>query len=145
MPLSKAAELALLAHASGGSVAEWCAKHPDTSGCPSSKRAAVVLNSASAPKMRVTEAYNFDQCHDQLGRTGTHVDSSIPSPGEARFDGVPPACMDLAAVLTSSCAGDDGLGVANCGSACLKYTGLTDVQFAALSNALLGLGGTTTV
>ncbi|KAI0976108.1 hypothetical protein F4678DRAFT_482347 [Xylaria arbuscula] len=97
----------------------------------------------SAPKTRVERQdvgrcnvpqYNFNHCHDQLA--SVTVVSSTPAAREARFDSVPPACMDLASVLMGSCPGGNGASIIPCGSACLHYTGLTDPDFGALSNAL---------
>ncbi|KAK5636378.1 hypothetical protein RRF57_012090 [Xylaria bambusicola] len=52
-----------------------------------------------------------------------------------QFDNAPSLCMNLAMVLTSSCSGT-GPCPTPCGSACLVYTGLTDVDYAKLSNIL---------
>ncbi|KEZ43663.1 Uncharacterized protein SAPIO_CDS4272 [Scedosporium apiospermum] len=81
--------------------------------------------------------YNFDICHDQIANQAANIWSSIPAPGVAQFDNVPPACMNLAVVLSGSCTGE-GTNPVPCGSACIQYTGLSDEQFAALSMALHG-------
>ncbi|KAF2164833.1 hypothetical protein M409DRAFT_24738 [Zasmidium cellare ATCC 36951] len=77
--------------------------------------------------------YNFDQCKDSL--QGITISSSLPAPGEARFDNVPATCMNLATVLTGAC-GADGPAVQPCGSACLHYYGLTSNELKQLSAAL---------
>ncbi|KAI1073702.1 hypothetical protein F5B20DRAFT_586975 [Whalleya microplaca] len=148
MPIVALAEVvsfAILGSSVGGSVGSYCHDNPGVSGCVNSKRD--ILNLSSIPRMVVNTAkrqdvgpcnvpkYNFDQCHDQAVSAG--ITSSIPTAGEARFDNVPPACMDLAGVLTGSCGGD-GPRVDPCGSACLHYTGLADTDFAKISNALNG-------
>ncbi|KAK8044994.1 hypothetical protein PG993_005018 [Apiospora rasikravindrae] len=71
--------------------------------------------------------YNFQQCHDAL--VGVKVASSIPEAGVAQFDNVPAPCMDLSTVLVGGCTGADPRPTP-CGSACIKYTGLTDDQLA---------------
>jgi hypothetical protein len=53
----------------------------------------------------------------------------------ARFDNIPPACMNLASVLGGSCTGTSARPTP-CGSACMQYTSLTDEQMAFLSRAL---------
>ncbi|KAI2470732.1 hypothetical protein F4781DRAFT_389626 [Annulohypoxylon bovei var. microspora] len=148
MPVVVIAEVvsySLLAGTVGGAVGTYCADNPGVSGCVNKKRD--ILNTGSIPRMMIGAAkrqdvgpcnvpkYNFDQCHDQAVSAG--VTSSIPSPGEAKFDNVPPACMDLSVVLGGSCTGD-GPRPEPCGSACLHYTGLTDEDLANLSNALNG-------
>ncbi|KAK4494079.1 hypothetical protein PRZ48_014377 [Zasmidium cellare] len=77
--------------------------------------------------------YNFDQCKDSL--QGITISSFLPAPGEARFENVPAACMNLATVLTGAC-GAAGPAVQPCGSACLKYSGLTSDELKTLSAAL---------
>jgi hypothetical protein len=158
------AALAILGGATAGSVGSWCKDHPSNAGCAGKKRD--ILGTDAVPKMRIERQdvglcnvaqYNFDRCHDQL-RTVT-VTSSLPAAGgkystswnpassvikmrsddiiaEAKFDGVPPACMDLAGILTGYCTDSDGSMITTCGSACLHYTGLTDDQIGALSKAL---------
>ncbi|KAI1402528.1 hypothetical protein F4819DRAFT_507463 [Hypoxylon fuscum] len=134
---------AILATSAGGAIGSYCVENPGVNGCVNDKLD--IMNTGSIPRMMVTAAkrqdvgpcgvpkYNFDQCYDQSVSAG--VASSIPSPGEGRFDNVPPACMDLSAVLVGSCT-DDGPRPEPCGSACLHYTGLTDEDFAKLSNIL---------
>ncbi|KAI1277660.1 hypothetical protein F5Y07DRAFT_82179 [Xylaria sp. FL0933] len=133
--------LCMLAGATAGSIAQWCSHHPENEGCVKGKHN--FLNTDDIPKMKVERQdvgpcnvpkYNFDQCRDQVA-TVTVV-SSLPAAGEAQFDNVPPACMDLAAVLTGTCPGGNGPSVYPCGSACLHYTGLTDDQLGELSSAL---------
>ncbi|KAJ8133202.1 hypothetical protein O1611_g415 [Lasiodiplodia mahajangana] len=140
--IGEAIEAATLGAAIGGSVAQYCIKHPHVHGCAKKRD---ILNLEDVPRMKVENQAtgpcdvlqsSFDLCHDQLA--GTHVDSSIPGPGKARFDGVPPACMDLAAVLTGNCGAPDGPGVIVCGSACLHYSGLTDEELAILSSTISG-------
>ncbi|KAB5515545.1 hypothetical protein GE09DRAFT_1263346 [Coniochaeta sp. 2T2.1] len=98
------------------------------------------------PRMNVTVAerqaevgpcnvaqYNFDQCRDQLA--GVTATGNFPSPGVAQFDNVPPACMNLVVVLSGSCTGE-GTHPVTCGSACISYSGLTDVQLESLAYSL---------
>ncbi|EJT73731.1 hypothetical protein GGTG_07587 [Gaeumannomyces tritici R3-111a-1] len=80
--------------------------------------------------------YNFDMCKDQLAK-GKQVMSSIPSKGVAKFVNIPPACMNLAVVLSGSCTGE-GTSPVPCGSDCMQYTGLNDQQMMFLSKALQG-------
>ncbi|KAI0100943.1 hypothetical protein GGR51DRAFT_563593 [Nemania sp. FL0031] len=140
--IGEAIEAATLGAAIGGSVAQYCKENPHVYGCVNKRD---ILNLENVPRMRVENQTtgpcdvlqsSFDLCHDQLA--GIRVDSSIPGPGKARFDGVPPACMDLAAVLTGNCGAPAGPGVLVCGSACLRYSGLTDEQLATLSNTING-------
>ncbi|ATY58737.1 hypothetical protein A9K55_002602 [Cordyceps militaris] len=77
--------------------------------------------------------YNFDQCQDQL--RGVTVTTSIPAEGQAQFDNIPPACMNLAGVLTGGC-GVSGTRPQPCGSACLRYTGLSGDDLSKLSQVL---------
>ncbi|KAI1411952.1 hypothetical protein F5Y13DRAFT_190636 [Hypoxylon sp. FL1857] len=140
--LAEIVSFTMLAATVGGDVGAYCHNNPGVKGC---KRGATSMG--SIPRMMVSVAkrqdvgpcnvpkYNFDQCHEQAVSAG--ITSSIPSPGEARFDNVPPACMDLSVVLAGGCTGD-GPRPEPCGSACLHYTGLTDEDFATLSNALNG-------
>ncbi|KFX89846.1 hypothetical protein V490_06782 [Pseudogymnoascus sp. VKM F-3557] len=138
----------LTAGAVGGSVGSWCREHPGP-GC--AKRSTIgmgkrdVIDLSDIPKVNVERRadvgpcnipmYNFDLCHDQVNSQTVKVVSSIPSPGVARFDNVPPACMNLASVLGGSCTGE-GARPTPCGSACMQYSGLTDTQMAYLSRAL---------
>ncbi|KAI0012001.1 hypothetical protein F4779DRAFT_569972 [Xylariaceae sp. FL0662B] len=137
--IADAVQIAVYAGAVGGSVAGYCESNPGP-GCVNKRD---IIDTASVPQMQIharadtgpcnVPQYNFDLCHDQLN--GTQVASSIPSQGVAQFDNVPAACMNLATVLVGSCSGS-GPVVNPCGSACLKYTGLTDDQFRQLSSAL---------
>ncbi|KAJ3575331.1 hypothetical protein NPX13_g4066 [Xylaria arbuscula] len=122
------------------SIPSWCNNSTENNGCVGKKRD--ILPTA-VPKMQIPRQpvdlcnvpqVNFDQCHGQLA--GVTVTSSFPTPGEARFDGVPPACMDLAVVLAGACAGRKEPIVATCGSDCLHFTDLTDEELEALSKAL---------
>ncbi|KAI0117636.1 hypothetical protein F4776DRAFT_274659 [Hypoxylon sp. NC0597] len=125
----------------GGEVANWCHHHRGYPGCV--KRS--VLDIDSVPKMELfprqatgacgVPKYNFDLCHDQL--QGVTVSSSIPKSGQAQFDKVPPACMDLVTVLSGSCTGSSPRPTP-CGSACVVYSGLTDDDYARISKALGG-------
>ncbi|KAI8949635.1 hypothetical protein F4801DRAFT_396922 [Xylaria longipes] len=139
--IGDAVSIGILGGAIAGPVAGWCNDHPENPGCVDKKRG--ILNTGGVSKMRIERAdvgpcnvpqYNFDQCHDQLATIT--VTSSIPAAGEAQFDSVPPACLDLASVLTGSCPGGNGPVVTPCGSACIHYTGLSDDQYAALSKTL---------
>ncbi|KAI1413023.1 hypothetical protein F5Y13DRAFT_189824 [Hypoxylon sp. FL1857] len=125
----------------GGEVASWCYDYPDYSDCVERS----VLDIDSKPKYMLfprqatgscgVPQYNFDLCHDQL--QGITVMSSIPGQGQAQFDNVPPACMDLVTVLSGSCTGSSPRPTP-CGSACVVYSGLTDDDFARISKALGG-------
>ncbi|KFY48746.1 hypothetical protein V495_01064 [Pseudogymnoascus sp. VKM F-4514 (FW-929)] len=129
----------LTAGAIGGSIGGWCQAHPGP-GC--AKRSTIDLSDVPKVNFERQEVgpcnipkYNFDLCHDQLQAQTIQVVSSIPSPGVARFDNIPPACMNLASVLGGSCTGE-GARPTPCGSACMQYTGLTDTDMANLSRAL---------
>ncbi|KAL9615836.1 MAG: hypothetical protein Q9160_009217 [Pyrenula sp. 1 TL-2023] len=132
----------ILGAALGGAIRSWCKDHPGE-GCVNKRRS--VIDTDSIPVMQIFDRqatgpcnvpmYNFDQCHDQL--QGIAVMTSIPEPGEGQFDNVPPACMDLAGVLSGSC-NNESPRPTPCGSACLLYTGLTDDNYATLSKALGG-------
>ncbi len=54
----------------------------------------------------------------------------------ARFDDIPPACMNLASALAGSCTGE-GIRPTPCGSACMEYTGLSSEQMANLARVLI--------
>lgn len=147
-----------------GSLASWCADNPSGTGCVGKKGS--VIDTGSIPVMQLFDGqatgpcnvpmYNFALCHDQL--QGITVDTSIPGVGgkssllksctaknltagclliDGQFDNVPPACMDLAGVLSGSCD-DQSPRPTPCGSACLLYTGLTDDHYATISNAMGG-------
>ncbi|PTB77092.1 hypothetical protein M440DRAFT_1332281 [Trichoderma longibrachiatum ATCC 18648] len=79
--------------------------------------------------------YNFAQCHDQLKSQGTQVIGSVLSEGTVQFDNIPPACMDLNADLIGACEGS-GPRPEPCGSACMKYMGLSHQQLDELSASL---------
>ncbi|KAI0505761.1 hypothetical protein F5B22DRAFT_639716 [Xylaria bambusicola] len=144
MPIAIFADVAvlgILGGAAGGTIGSWCSAHPKNKGCVGKKRD--ILGTEAVPKMRIERQdvgpcnvaqFNFDRCHEQLATVT--VTSSLPAAGEVKFDGVPPACMDLAGVLTGSCPGGNGPMITVCGSDCLHYTGLTDDQLGALSKAL---------
>ncbi|KAI0841811.1 hypothetical protein F5Y06DRAFT_293509 [Hypoxylon sp. FL0890] len=125
----------------GGEVATWCHDHPGNPGCV--KRSAFDIDSGPKFELFPRQAtgacgvpqYNFDLCHDQL--QGVTVISSIPGKGQAQFDKVPPACMDLVTVLSGSCTSNSPRPTP-CGSACVVYSGLTDDDFARISKALNG-------
>ncbi|EFW20108.1 hypothetical protein D8B26_003440 [Coccidioides posadasii str. Silveira] len=78
--------------------------------------------------------YNFEICRDQINKQPEKIVSSNPSEGVVRFEKVPPGCMNLATVLTSSCG--DAVYPFPCGSDCLQYTGLTDNQMQQIFEAL---------
>ncbi|KAI1099569.1 hypothetical protein F4804DRAFT_337123 [Jackrogersella minutella] len=78
--------------------------------------------------------YNFDMCGHSL--QGITINRSIPVPGQAQFDGVPPTCMVLSTVLSGVCDQAKGPHPLPCGSACLLYTGLTDEDLDKLDTAL---------
>lgn len=63
--------------------------------------------------------------------------SYFPSTAVAKFVNIPPACMNLAVVLSGSCTGE-GTRPVPCGSDCMQYTGLNDQQMMFLSKALKG-------
>ncbi|OBT72900.1 hypothetical protein VF21_07759 [Pseudogymnoascus sp. 05NY08] len=130
-----------------GPVARWCSNHP---GPICAKRSTIdigkrdVIDMSDVPKLNVERQavgpcnipkYNFDLCRDQIKSQTVRIVSSIPAAGVARFDNIPPACMNLASVLGGSCTGT-GARPTPCGSACMQYTSLTDNQMATLSRAL---------
>ncbi|OBT70314.1 hypothetical protein VE03_00048 [Pseudogymnoascus sp. 23342-1-I1] len=134
----------------GGTVSNWCSAHPGPF-CGTRRTSRTidmgkrdVIDMGDVPKLNVERQavgpcnipkYNFDLCRDQVKSQTARVVSSIPVAGEARFDNIPPACMNLAAVLGGSCTGT-GARPTPCGSACMKYTSLTDEQMSYLSRAL---------
>ncbi|KAI1453878.1 hypothetical protein F4805DRAFT_461266 [Annulohypoxylon moriforme] len=140
--IAEVVSMTVLGSTVGGSVSSYCADNPGINGCVKTHD---VLKTGSVPRM-ITEPnkrddvgpcgvpkYVFDLCHNEGISAG--INSSIPTKGEARFDHVPPACMDLSGVLLGQCDGS-GPRVQPCGSDCLHYTGLTDEDFVHLSNAL---------
>ncbi|KAE9365916.1 hypothetical protein N431DRAFT_472501 [Stipitochalara longipes BDJ] len=124
----------------GGSVAHWCKHHH----CKRDVDVPII-DTESVPKMVVWSraavgpcnipTYNYDMCHSQLKGQTIQVESSIPATGVAQFDNVPPACMDIAGALGGSCTGENPRPTP-CGSACMRYTGLSDDQMNTLANAL---------
>ncbi|KAI0022728.1 hypothetical protein F4780DRAFT_164899 [Xylariomycetidae sp. FL0641] len=143
--IAHALELSTFGGALAGSLTKYCKEHPGVAGCVNKRD---ILNLDSVPGMRVPVSsrqaatgpcgvpqYNFDLCHDQL--INHVVKDSIPAEGQAKFEAVPPACMDLATVLTGACNGD-GPRPTPCGSDCLLYTGMTEANYATLSNVLSG-------
>ncbi|KAM0263751.1 hypothetical protein ACHAQJ_001066 [Trichoderma viride] len=121
----------------GGSVITYCSENPGN-GCLQS-RDVHMRQLAERGDHRVgpcnVPAYNFVQCHEQLKSQSTRVMSSIPSTGVAQFDNIPSACMDLGATLIGACGGS-GPRPEPCGSACMKYIGLSDAQMRQLSASL---------
>ncbi|KAF2746594.1 hypothetical protein M011DRAFT_477833 [Sporormia fimetaria CBS 119925] len=77
--------------------------------------------------------YNFDMCHEDL--KPVTVMTSRPAEGVAQFDNVPASCLNLATALTGGC-GIEGPMPIICGSACMKYEGLTEEMFDKLSDFL---------
>ncbi|KAI1207737.1 uncharacterized protein F4807DRAFT_462537 [Annulohypoxylon truncatum] len=147
MPVAVIAEVVsytILASSVGGSIGSYCADNPGVNGCVNKRD---ILNTESIPPIMASTRkrqdvgpcgvpkYVFDLCHDEGVSAG--INSSIPSPGEARFDHVPPTCMTLSGALLGGCT-NSGPRVEACGTDCLHYTGLTDEDFAHLSNALNG-------
>ncbi|ORY69042.1 uncharacterized protein BCR38DRAFT_324148, partial [Pseudomassariella vexata] len=78
--------------------------------------------------------YNYDMCQDQL--VGVTVNSTIPVFGQAQFDYLPPACMDLAGFIVGSCNAPDGPIPVPCGSACMLYMDMTSDHYTKLALAL---------
>ncbi|KAK8068571.1 hypothetical protein PG996_007683 [Apiospora saccharicola] len=115
----------------GGSLAAWCGTHKDDNQC--NKHGMLDASSSSDVGPCGVPQYNWDLCHAQL--PNITVMTSIPADSEGQFDNVPPACMDLAAVLSGDCT-DTTIRPTVCGSACLHYSGLTDDDYANISIAL---------
>ncbi|KAM7211785.1 hypothetical protein V8F06_012822 [Rhypophila decipiens] len=72
----------------------------------------------------------FDVCSHQIGHQvirGVQITASTPSLGEARYDNVPPACIDLVVIMTNTCGGG-GPSPQPCGPACIHYTDLSPEQ-----------------
>ncbi|KAL4744287.1 hypothetical protein BDW72DRAFT_199744 [Aspergillus terricola var. indicus] len=82
---------------------------------------------------------SFQQCQDQLGTTGT-VQLSGLEPDGVRVDNVPPACMNLATVITGNPTQEGGAMPIVMGSASLEYHGLTQDELAQLGEALKANG-----
>ncbi|KAK1751485.1 hypothetical protein QBC47DRAFT_308050 [Echria macrotheca] len=121
-----------------GTISTYCKNHPGP-GCVNKRDLEAI---GSAPKVLFgrqevgpcnVPKYNFDICRDQLHSQG-QVWSSIPSAGVGRFENVPPACMNLAVVLSGTCDGS-GPRPTPCGSACIEYSGLSDDDFRRISSA----------
>jgi hypothetical protein len=130
--ISHAIILAMHGAIFAGAIAGWCHHHPGP-GCASQtdldliKVAAVNMKHDDVGPCGVPQ-YNYDMCNGQVTSQGVSVYSSIPLPGVAQFDNIPPACMDLTVVLSGSCSGD-GARPIPCGSACKQYQGPSDDQF----------------
>jgi hypothetical protein len=153
--LAEIIEVMTLGGIFAGTITTWCCDHPGP-GCVKKHH---ILNSFADVGPCGVPKYNFDICSNQLhdqDKNGIKVWTSVPSQGGkntpldwtaacrlvdqgnllvARFDNVPPACMDLAGVLTGVCTGD-GPRPTPCGSACMQYTGLSDDQLRQLSSYL---------
>ncbi|KAH9907719.1 hypothetical protein F4778DRAFT_797807 [Xylariomycetidae sp. FL2044] len=137
------AGLATLGASVGGSVASYCHDHPGINGCVNKRDLSSAAGMHGVPQMLGGRGdgmgpcnvpqYNFDQCHNQA--VVVKITSSIPAEGQARFENIPPACMDLASALVGNCDGG-GPRPVPCGTSCLLYEGLTQDDFATLSNAL---------
>ncbi|KAK4076962.1 uncharacterized protein Triagg1_3929 [Trichoderma aggressivum f. europaeum] len=129
------ATIGLGAGAIGGSVISYCSDHPGP-GCVESRGIGMNLrlfDSRVGPCN--VPMYNFIQCHDQLQSQSTGVIGTVVSAGTVQFDNIPPACMNLNAVLIGTCGGT-GPRPEPCGSACMKYIGLSDAQLRLLSKSL---------
>ncbi|KAF3067555.1 hypothetical protein CFAM422_008495 [Trichoderma lentiforme] len=119
----------------GGSVITYCSKHPGP-GCIDSRSVGMNLRhfDSNVGACNVP-MYNFAQCHDQLESQSTGVIGTVLSAGTVQFDNIPPACMNLNAILIGACGGT-GPRPEPCGSACMKYIGLSDDQLRLLSKSL---------
>ncbi|KAK0624118.1 hypothetical protein B0T14DRAFT_583316 [Immersiella caudata] len=140
--LGEVLSLIIAGAAIGDSVADFCHQSPGP-GCIN-KRDLDALGLPGVPVLDVKRSnvgpcnvpmYNFDICRDQIRNQGAQIWSSIPAAGVAQFDNIPPACMNLAVVLSGSCTGE-GARPVPCGSACMQYHGLGDDQFRILSSYL---------
>ncbi|KAM7182606.1 hypothetical protein V8F33_014180 [Rhypophila sp. PSN 637] len=121
-----------------GTLTTWCRDHPGD-GCVGKRSLVqdVLAIRADVGPCNVPK-YNFDICNNQLQdqkKKGIKVLANVPSKGVAQFDNIPPACMNLAVVLSGSCTGT-GPRPTPCGSACMKYTGMSDKQLRQLSSYL---------
>ncbi|KAL6856830.1 hypothetical protein J3F83DRAFT_769550 [Trichoderma novae-zelandiae] len=141
MPIALIADLAAIlglgAGAIGGSVGDWCSNHPGP-GCVQSHEVRMIQPVGqfdSGVGLCNVPLYNFAQCHNQLMSQDTRVIGSVLSDGTVQFDNIPPACMNLNAVLIGVCGGS-GPRPEPCGSACMKYRGLSHQQLDELSASL---------
>lgn len=84
--IAEAAKFAILGGAIAGAIGEYCKHHKNVAGCIKSRS---IIDTENVPRMRIEREaaagpcgvpqQHFDDCHAQLA--GTHVKSSIPSPG----------------------------------------------------------------
>ncbi|BCS17658.1 uncharacterized protein APUU_10486A [Aspergillus puulaauensis] len=81
---------------------------------------------------------SIDQCTQQINDQGSPVNVYSTGDSSARADDVPPACMNLAAVLLDNPAQAGGPVPTPMGSASLEYTGLSEDDKTQLQNALSG-------
>ncbi|KAH0491981.1 hypothetical protein TgHK011_003381 [Trichoderma gracile] len=142
MPIALIGDLAALiglgGGAIGGSVGHWCSKHPHNPGCVHSRGVRMIQpigQSEAGIGLCNVPLYNFALCRDQVKSQDKQVIGSVLTDGTVQFDNIPPACMDLNAVLIGVCGGS-GPRPEPCGSACMKYVGLSHQQLDELSASL---------
>ncbi|RYP65176.1 hypothetical protein DL769_006404 [Monosporascus sp. CRB-8-3] len=70
--------------------------------------------------------FEFDRCNADMGRAHLFVQGPVSNRG-IRVEGVPPTCMNLAAVLDGDAV--QGPVPIPCGSACLIYDNLTPAEY----------------
>ena len=97
-------------------------------GRPHSKRADTQGQIPGVPQ------YTVDMCKQQLQSAKVQV-SPAPNSG-VRFDGVPPACMDLAGVFLAGEHNDQGKAPVPMGSAAIQYENLSQDELQTLQGWL---------
>ncbi|KAJ5341498.1 hypothetical protein N7541_010622 [Penicillium brevicompactum] len=83
---------------------------------------------------------SFDQCQDQLKGDGVHVTISGSTPDTVHVEGVPPACMNLATVLTGNPTQEGGPVPTPMGSDSLDYSGVSEDDLRQLGQTLQDKG-----
>ncbi|KAJ6094997.1 hypothetical protein N7467_002510 [Penicillium canescens] len=123
-----------LATLGGGAIAGGVGKiSRRMSGWPFTKRAPVDLPAGVSQE-------SWQQCQDQLNEPGVHVEISGSTPDTVHVDGVPPACMNLATVITGRPTQEGGPVPVPMGSASLDYHGVTADDLTKLGQALQDKG-----
>ncbi|KAJ5338655.1 hypothetical protein N7452_005383 [Penicillium brevicompactum] len=79
-------------------------------------------------------------CQDQLKGDGVHVTISGSTPDTVHVEGVPPACMNLATVLTGNPTQEGGPVPTPMGSDSLDYSGVSEDDLRQLGQTLQDKG-----
>ncbi|EQB58798.1 hypothetical protein CGLO_00912 [Colletotrichum gloeosporioides Cg-14] len=81
-------------------------------------------------------SYVFDPCdlqNESQQRKGVRIVASFPASGVARYENVPPACLNLFTILGGSC-NVVTVRPTSCGTACIQWAGLSDKEMALLKD-----------